>query len=439
MATTKKTKQRSPLLTVLFTIFLDVLGVGILLPIIPELLADPTSHYYLLPAGWDFKGGLILLGWLVAIYPLMQFIATPILGQLSDRYGRKKILAISLFGTGIGYALFAIGIITNNLPLLFFSRALDGVTGGNLSVAQAVIADVTPPKERTAQFAKIGAAFGIGFVLGPYLGAKLATPNASVFGLFTTPHWFNPATPFWFATILSLLNVVLVVFFLDETLKKKAQHAKVRVTQSLQNIVKAATYPGLRVIFPSIFLYWAGFAFFQTFFQVLLVNKLHFTASNIGDFFAYVGIWIALTQIFITPFVAKRLHSYQVLRYSLFMTGVGLFANLWAHNTTQLLLVTPLFAIFIGQTIANSTSLVSTSADDNIQGEVLGINASVQALAQAIPAILSGYLATMGINTPVITGALCIMFGGALFWILYKPSKHMLRDDMGKSAAAVAH
>src|SRR5207237_6725129 len=105
---------------VIMTIFLDVLGVGILIPIIPQLLANPHSAYYLLPHGWDYRGGLILLGWLVAIYPLMQFLATPILGQLSDRFGRKKILALSIAGTAIGYILFAIGIITRNLPLLFF-------------------------------------------------------------------------------------------------------------------------------------------------------------------------------------------------------------------------------------------------------------------------------------------------------------------------------
>src|SRR5580765_9057987 len=100
---------------VISTIFLDVLGVGILIPIIPQLLANPHSSYYLLPAGWTFKGGLILLGWLTAIYPLMQFIATPILGQLSDRFGRKPILGFSIFGTAVGYVLFAIGIITRNI------------------------------------------------------------------------------------------------------------------------------------------------------------------------------------------------------------------------------------------------------------------------------------------------------------------------------------
>lgn len=431
-----KIKQRvagRALPTVIFTIFLDVLGVGILLPIIPQLLANPSSAYYLLPAGWTFKGGLILLGWLVAIYPLMQFFSTPILGQLSDRYGRKKVLGFSIAGTALGYVLFAIGIITHSLPLLFFARAFDGITGGNLSVAQAVVADVTPTKDRTKNFALIGAAFGMGFVMGPYIGAKLATPNLSFFGLFHTPHWFNPATPFWFSAILSTINVLLVLFLLPET-HKHMKNVKIKASQAVQNIIKAATYPGLRVVFPSIFLFWAGFSFFQTFFSVLLINKLHFNPSNIGDYFAYIGIWVAITQALITPSVAKRFKHYQVLRISLIAVGLGLFANLWAHNTAQLLMVTPLFAIFVGQTIANSTALVSTSVGPEIQGEVLGINFSVQALGQAIPAAISGYIAAIGITTPIIVGASTIIFGGLLFVGIYRPSKHLLHDDMAVPA-----
>lgn len=420
--------------TVIFTLFLDVLGVGILLPIIPQLLANPASQYYLLPAGWTFKEGLILLGWLTALYPLMQFISTPILGQLSDRHGRKPVLGFSIAGTAVGYVLFAIGIITQNLPLLFFSRALDGITGGNLSVAQAVIADVTPPEKRTKNFALIGAAFGIGFVMGPYIGSKLATPNLDFFGIFTTPHWFNPATPFWFTAILSTINVLLVLFVLPET-HKHMKNVKVKVGQSLRNIMRAATFPGLRVVFSSTFLFWAGFAFFQTFFTVLLIQKLHFTASNIGDYFAYVGIWIAFTQAVITPAVAKRFKSYQVLRVSLIAVGFGLLGNLWAHNTSQLLLVTPLFAIFVGQTIANVASLVSNSVGPEMQGEVLGINSSVQALAQAIPAVLSGYLAVMGVSTPVLVGATVIMVGGITFNLAYRPSKHILHESTGATPA----
>ena len=421
---------------VIFTIFLDVLGVGILFPIIPQLLANPHSSYYLLPAGWTFKGGLILLGWLMGIYPLMQFIATPILGQLSDRFGRKKVLGFSIAGTALGYVLFAIGIMTRDLPLLFLSRAFDGITGGNLSVAQAVIADVTPPEKRTKNFAMIGAAFGLGFVMGPYIGAKLATPGLSFFGLFHTPHWLNPSTPFWFTAALSTINVLLILFLLPET-HNYMKKVKIRLSQSVHNIAKAATYPGLRVVFPSIFLFWGGFTFFTTFFGVLLINKLHFSASNIGDYFAYIGIWIAFTQALITPLVAKKLKSHQVLRTSMLFVGIALFGVLWAHNTMQLLLVTPVFAIFIGQTIANSTSLVSRSVGPEIQGEVLGINFSVQALAQAIPAILSGYLATLGINAPILVGGSIIIVGSFLFIAIYRPSKHVLHEDI--SAVPAGH
>lgn len=424
---------------VLMTIFLDVLGIGVLIPIIPNLLANPHSNFYLLPSGWDFKSGLILLGWLIAIYPLMQFIATPILGQLSDRYGRKPILGFSIFGTAVGYVLFAIGILSRSLPLLFFSRALDGITGGNLSVAQAVIADVTPPKDRAKRFALIGAAFGTGFVLGPYIGAKLGTPNISVFGLFHTPHWFNPATPFWFTAILSFINFCLVVLLLPET-HEHIRNVKIKVTQSVRNIITAASYPGLRVIFPSVFLFWGGFAFFQTFFQVVLIDKLHFSQSNIGDFFAFVGIWIAFTQAVITPMLAKRFKPYQILRVSFIASGITLFGYLLASNTTQLLLVTPIFAIFLGNSIANSVALVSISADKHIQGEVLGINASVQALAQTIPAALSGYIAaSLTISAPVLVGGLAVIAGGLLFNFIYRPPAHLLHQDMEHQAAPAGH
>ncbi len=423
---------------VIMTIFLDVLGVGVLIPIIPQLLANPHSSFYLLPAGWTFKGGLVLLGWLVAIYPLMQFLATPILGQLSDRFGRKPVLGFSIFGTAVGYVLFAIGILTRNIPLLFFSRALDGITGGNLSVAQAVIADVTPPRDRAKRFALIGAAFGTGFVLGPYLGAKLGSPGISFFGLVHTPHWFNPATPFWFTAILSTINLGLIIFLLPET-NKVLRHVKVKFTQSVHNIITAASYPGLRVIFPSVFLFWGGFSFFQTFFQVLLIQKLHFTQNNIGDFFAFIGIWIAFTQAVITPMLAKRLKPWQVLRFSFIGSGLTLFLFLLATNTTDLLWVTPVFAIFLGNSIANSIALVSISADAHIQGEVLGINASVQSLAQAIPAAMTGYLAEIGISTPVLAGGIVVIAGGLLFLAIYRPPKHLLHESWGESAPATGH
>jgi DHA1 family tetracycline resistance protein-like MFS transporter len=419
---TNLTKRALPI--VIFTVFLDVLGVGILIPILPQLV-----FRIFIPAGFSYDSALITLGWLTGIYPLMMFIATPILGQLSDRYGRKPVLAISLAGTALSYMLFAVAIITKNIPLLFISRGIDGITGGNISVARAVVADVTAPKDRTKNFGLIGAAFGVGFVMGPYIGARLASPDVSFFGLFNTPHWFSSATPFWFAAALAAINVMLVLTILPETHKHINKALKMVWTKSLSNIRKAAAAPGLRIVFTSEFLFFGGFTFFTTFFQILLIQKLHFTQANVGDFFAYIGIWIALTQGAITPLLARYFKNYQVLRFAFFGMGFSLFAMLWPGNTSQLLLVTPLIALFVGVIMANTSALVSLSAGPEMQGEILGIDASVQSLAQAIPAIISGYVATMGVNMPVIVGAFIVLVAGVVFVLFYRPSNHILHES----------
>lgn len=415
-----KKSQKSIFVTILSVIFLDVLGVGILIPVLPQLIKS-----IFIPAGLSPNVSLIMLGWLTAIYPLMQFVSTPILGQFSDRYGRKPILAFSLFGTAIGYLLFAVGVITANIPLLFIGRALDGITGGNLSVARATIADITPPHLRTRNFGMVGAMFGLGFVLGPYIGARLATPNISFFGLFNTPGWFDAATPFWFCAALSLANTLRIILKLPETNNHINRKLKLAWNQSITNIKKAVTHPSLRVIFGAQFFYWAGFTFFTTFFQIFLMERLGFKVNNVGDFFAYIGLWIAITQVTLTPYLAKRFNSAQILRFSLVGTGVALFMQLLAGNTTQLLLVSPFIAIFNGLTLANATTLVSRSAGKEIQGEVLGIEASVQALAQSIPAIISGYTATFGISVPVIVGGTVVVTGGLLFNLLYRPAPQL--------------
>ena len=424
-----------PPLAALLTIFIDVLGVGILIPIIPALVVPGPGR--ILGASWSISAGFKLLGWLLAAYPIAQFIGTPLLGQLSDRYGRKPVLAFSLLGTAIGYALFAVGIATKNIPLLFFSRALDGLTGGNLSVAQAIIADTSTPKTRTRNFGIIGMSFGVGFVLGPYIGAKLSVPNVSFYGLGHTPSWFALSTPFWFATILSLLTVCLVIFRLRETLKEKSR-AEFKWDRSLHNIKMAVTDKSLRSIFPTVFFFVAGFGFFRAFFQVFLSEKLHFTTGNIGDYFAYVGICIALAQGLITPLVAKKWRNYQVLKVSVLFNGLILLLFASVTKSWQLLAITPLFAIMNGQSMANMTSLVSSSASKEVQGEVLGINASVQALADSITSILSGYIAaSLTVGAPVLVGGGLILLGWLIYVLFYRPSAHVLSQH--EEEFAVVH
>lgn len=399
------------LFIVVFTIFLDALGLAILLPVTPILLIDPSSPYFMLPSNYNINQGYILLGLLTAIFPLMQFFATPILGQLSDKYGRKIVLSISLLGTSIGYLLFALGIIFRSLPLLFFARALDGITGGNISVAQASIADVTKPEDRAKNFGLIGAAFGMGFILGPFIGAKLSDHTILPF--------FSPALPFYFAAALSLLNTISVHFFFDETNKNLAKELAIKWGQSLKNIFKALERKELAPLFTTGFLFHTGFGFFVSFFSIFLIDKFKFTQSGVGDFFSFVGIWIAFTQAVITRRIARYFTEAQILRITIIGDGIAIALMFLPTVWWQLYLIVPFVAIFNGLSFANLTGLISRSADKSIQGEVLGINASVMALGQLIPPIAGGFIAA-GISpeAPVAVSAAIIILAG-LFFALY--------------------
>jgi DHA1 family tetracycline resistance protein-like MFS transporter len=406
--------RNQPLPVVLMTIFVDMLGYGILIPIVPQLLADPNSPFSLLPQGMSIDQGYILLGFLVGIYPFMQFLATPILGQLSDRYGRKKILAIALSGTSISYFGFAIGILTRNIPLLFASRAFDGLTGGNISVAQAAIADISTPDSRARNFGFIGAAFGLGLIIGPYLGGKLSDPNLV--------SWFNPATPFWFAAGLSLINVLSVLTFFPETLTTIRKKVNIEWLRSIKNIISAYGMKALRVPFVSSFLFQAGFSFFITFFSVYLIRKFNFTQGNVGDFFAYIGLWTVFSQVFVNSNVTKWFKEDVVLRVSLIALSIFIALFFAPKSNWGLLFIVPFFAMFIGLVQANLLSLISRTASPETQGQILGVNSSINTLAQSLPPILSGYVAALVTpEMPLIISSVTIFMAGVVFVLFYKP------------------
>ena len=403
----------SPLTIVFLIVFFDLLGFGILIPVIPQLLANPGSTDFLLPAGYTLKTGFILLGFLIGSYSFGQFIANPILGELSDKFGRKKILAFCLAGTALSYVVFAYAILTKNLPLLFISRFADGITGGNISVAQAVVADTTEPKDRAKSFGLIGAAFGLGFIFGPYIGGKLADP--------AVVSWFNAATPFWFAAILGFLNFLAVVFWLPETLKTVKENVHVHILKSFTNIGRAFKMADMRVIFTTSFLFQGGFAFFTTFATVFFIKHFNFTQGNIGDFFSYIGLWLAFTQAVLTRRLSGKVSEDQILRVTLIGAGLVVLAYFLPNTRWELFMVAPFFAMMIGLNQANMTSLVSRSAGPEVQGEILGISSSVQALAQTIPAVLSGYIAaSLSSDTPLYVASATMILAGIFFILFYK-------------------
>lgn len=379
-------KKSRSLSIILLAIFLDLVGYGILVPVIPQFFANPDSPYYMLSASTPIAVGYIMLGFLIAAYPLIQFFSAPILGQYSDRHGRRPVLTLALAGTSLAFFIFAIGIYTRSIFLLFFSRAFDGIVGGNISVAQAAIADLTKPKERAKHFGLIGAAYGTGFIIGPVLGGILS--DSSLIS------WFNISTPFIFAAILAAFNAFLVYRYVGET-NLFTTSAPIKFYKGIYDIIRAYGMKRLRAIFGTNFFFNAGVTFVATFFSVYLIDRFDMTQLGIGYYIGYVGIWIVVSQAFLVPFLSKYFDEVGILRWSLILGSLGIFAFYLPYHIPGLLLTGAFFALANGISMALLPSLASRRAPANIQGEIMGINTSVQAVAQAVPPILAGFLAAV--------------------------------------------
>lgn len=383
---------------VFFTTFLDLLGVGIIIPIIAPLFLD--AGYHLLPDDFSFRDRTMLMGLLISSFSFMQFFGSSFLGALSDRYGRKKVLFASIAGTALGYVILAMGIEWGLPSLLFAGRMLNGFCAGNLAVIYSAIADISTPEQKSRNFGLVGAAFGIGFVIGPFMGGQLADPKLV--------SWFNYATPFWVAAILSLVNLVLIAARFSETIGQKVNRS-LNFTKGIANLQTAFTHPQLRVVFLISFLFIFGFTFFTQFIQVYLIEKYDYKQSDIGQLFAYMGIWIALTQGGIIRPVSKRFAPLAVLRFSLVLLAISMLGLLVPSVSWQLFLVLPFVSIFQGLTSPNITATVSNLAGNDIQGEILGINQSVSAFAQLLPPLIGGVLVGFDIRMPIFGSAFFIL------------------------------
>jgi DHA1 family tetracycline resistance protein-like MFS transporter len=274
-------------------------------------------------------------------------------------------------------------------------------------VAQAAIADVTSPQDRTKNFGMIGAAFGVGFIIGPFLGGVLADPSVV--------SWFTAATPFWFAAILASANTAQVLFQFDETNKHMRQF-DVDFTRGVGNIARAYAMPQLRPIFLTSFFFNAGFGFFISFFGVFLIHKFGFNEARIGNFFAWVGLCAIFTQLVTTRRVAAKFSEAQVLKVTLLGVSIVMLAYLLAPSPLWLVAFAPLSSTFNGLSLANMGGLLSRSVPPQVQGEILGIGSSIQALANSLPPLLGGFVAaSVAPEAPVLAASLTMFVAWVIF------------------------
>lgn len=387
--------QKKVLLVLFFTLLIDMIGAGMVIPIIPVLFTDPDSHSFLL-AGYSVNMQYFIAGAITAVFGIMQFIAAPLLGELSDVFGRKRLLMLGVGVLAVAQMIFGFGITIGSLAVLFISRTIAGFAGANFSIAQAIIADVSKPEERAKNFGLIGAAFGIGFILGPLLGGWLA-------------HLGGSAAPFWFSGILGILNLLFLFYMLPETHQNRRKTEHFHIFKGLQNIKQAFADKDAAPVYWMSFLYMSGFAFLTSFSGVLTVKKYTFSEAMLGTYFGAIGVWVVITQLFVLPLIMKKYRERQVLRFSLIALAVVVGVFPFMPNTIFQFLLIPFIAIPQGLSFAMIGALVSKSVSAEKQGAALGINGSLIALSQGLVPLLAGVASgTVGIIAPFIVGGLLV-------------------------------
>ena len=390
--------RKAALVFILITVALDVLAIGLIIPVLPPLIAG--FH-----AG-DPARGVALYGWFVTVFAAVQFFASPILGALSDRFGRRKVILLSNLGLGLDYILMA---LAQTLPVLFLGRVISGITSASFSAAGAYIADVTPPEKRAAGFGMLGAAFSLGFVVGPAVGGLLGS--------------VDPRLPFWVAAGLSLCNFVYGWFVLPESLSVERRQAfswgranPLATLKWLRDFPQVFGLAGVsflsalaHVVFPATFVLYAG-------------HRYGWDARMIGFTLAAVGVAGTIVQAGLVRRIVPALGERRALLLGLGCGVIGFLAYGYAPSGPWLWAALPVMALW-GLTNPSIQSLVTRQISVNEQGRLQGAIASLAAIAGMFGPFIFTHAYAAGIDVRLdfdLPGAAFFVAGALLIlaWLL---------------------
>lgn len=375
------------LFSIILVVFIDLLGFSLILPLLP---------YY----AKTFSANQTTTGILIASYAVMQLIGAPILGRLSDRFGRRPVLLLSIFGTFLGFLLLG---FANALWMLFASRILDGLTGGNLSVAQAYISDVTDEKNRSKGLGMIGAAFGLGFIIGPVTGGLLS-------------QW-GYAVPAFVAATISFLNLILIYTWLPESLteEKRSQMTEKRPAVTLNALLVAFQRPFTGSILITRFFFGLAFAIFQTIFSLYALAKFNLTARETGFVLTYVGVLSVIVQGFLVGRLTSRYREDLLITVSVVLMGISLLGWALAPSVLWLYIIMTPTALSGGLLNTLLSSTLTKAVVPHEIGGILGLSAAVESSTRVIAPILGGVLLQqIGTWAPGVFGAV-VMVGVSIF------------------------
>jgi DHA1 family tetracycline resistance protein-like MFS transporter len=387
---------------IVITAFLSVMGIGIVIPVLPFIVQSYMP-------GASNEAVAFNVGLMISLYSICQFFAAPPLGALSDKYGRRPILLICLFGSAIGYVLFGIG---GSLTILFLGRIIDGLTGGDISTIFAYIADVTKPQDRGKMFGIVGATVGVGFMLGPTIGGFVSLINLSA--------------PFYLAAGVTFLNMLFGYFVLPESLKKEDRMSDFSLHHlnpftTLLSVLSNVTVR--TILFIGVF-YFLPFSQLQGISSVYSKDVLHWSAADIGLFFLVVGAIDIITQGVFAGKLISKFGELKLVIAGLLVTGFAYLCNAFLvvlPSTVFAYVAIVIYAFGSGLVEPSLGGLISRAASPQEQGRVQGANQSLQSITRIIGPLLAAYLYGFMPNLPYIT---CVLL--SLIAVIYVLSKRTI-------------
>ncbi|SRR6266404_1639511 len=354
-------KGRSPLIIIFITILIDAIGWSMIVPVLP-LYAD------------RYGTSELVIGLLMSAYPIVQFVFAPILGKLSDRVGRRPVLLVSLIGTAVGFGIMG---LAPTLAWLFVGRIIDGITGGNISTAQAYIADVTPPEQRSRGMGLVGAAFGLGYIFGPAICGVMGP--------------ISLAAPFYFAAGLAAANAIALYFLLPESLSSE-HRTKAGDRASIAQVFEEGGNWPLKAILMTNFFVIVAFTMLTTSYGLFAKHRFGFDVRHLGYMFAYVGLLGTVIQAGMIGRLSKLFGDKAVAITGTIVFMVSIFMLPVGSTITMLVIGTTGIAMGYNLILPTLNALASKSVSAAWQGRVLGVLASSTSLARIIGPILAGWL-----------------------------------------------